>query len=185
MNYEMIITVALAAAIIVIVLALVVVIVFQRWRISDSNAHLKEFINETLELRQKIRQASMSVALLCITATAVAQTPSDVSWRHSGRFPKLPPLKVNFDGALFAHSHPNWLQMPLESTQKKDTFKIQSVIFRHQENHSTMQYHYKSRPDYSKMVDNLGGIRDYVVRKRRWDDGQPLQPLPPRMRYIK
>ena len=63
MNYEMIITVALAAAIIVIVLALVAVIVFQRWRISDSNAHLKEFINENLELRQKIRQISMQESL--------------------------------------------------------------------------------------------------------------------------
>ena len=180
----MIITVALAAAIIVIVLALVAVIVFQRWRISDSNAHLKEFINENLELRQRIRQASMSVALLCITATAVAQTPSDVSWRYADRFPKLPPLRVDFDYALFAHSQPNWLQMPLGSTQKKDTVKIQSVMFRHQEHNSTTQYHYNSRPDYSKMVDNLGGIRDYVVRKRRWDEGRPLQPLPPRMRYI-
>ena len=121
MNYEMIFTVALAAAIIVIVLVLVAVIVFQRWRISDSNAHLKEFINENLELRQKIRQAGMSVALLCITATAVAQTPSDVSWRYADRFPKLPPLRVEFDGALFAHSHQNWLQIPLGSTQKKDS----------------------------------------------------------------
>ena len=182
MNYEMIFTVALAAAIIVIVLVLVAVIVFQRWRISDSNAHLKEFINENLELRQKIRQAGMSVALLCITATAVAQTPSDVSWRYADRFPKLPPLRVEFDGALFAHSHPNWLQIPLGSTQKKDTVKIESVMFRHQEHNSTTQYHYKSRPDYTKTVNLLGDIRDRVVRKRRWDEGRPLQPLTPRMR---
>lgn len=182
MNYEMIFTVALAAAIIVIVLALVAVIVFQRWRISDSNAHLKEFINENLELRQKIRQAGMSVALLCITATAVAQTPSDVSWRYAGRFPKLPPLRVDFDDALFTHSQPNWLQMPLGSTQKQDTVKIESVMFRHQEHNSTTQYHYKSRPDYTKTVNLLGDIRDRVVRKRRWDEGRPLQPLAPRMR---
>ena len=182
MNYEMIFTVALAAAIIVIVLVLVAVIVFQRWRISDSNAHLKEFINENLELRQKIRQAGMSVALLCITATAMAQTPSDVSWRYADRFPKLPPLRVDFDYALFAHSHPNWLQMPLVSTQKQDTVKIESVMFRHQEHNSTTQYHYKSRPDYTKTVNLLGDIRDRVVRKRRWDEGRPLQPLAPRMR---
>ena len=56
MNYEMIITVALAAAIIVIVLALVAVIVFQRWRISASNAHLKEFIDENMELRRKMHR---------------------------------------------------------------------------------------------------------------------------------
>ena len=182
MNYEMIFTVALAAAIIVIVLVLVAVIVFQRWRISDSNAHLKEFINENLELRQKIRQAGMSVALLCITATAVAQTPSDVSWRYADRFPKLPPLRADFDYALFAHSHSNWLQMPLVSTQKKDIVKIESVMFRHQEHNSTTQYHYKARPDYTKTVNLLGDIRDRVVRKRRWDEGRPLQPLAPRMR---
>ena len=182
MNYELIITVALAAAIIVIVLMLVAFIVFQRWRISDSNAHLKAFIDENLELRRKIQQTSMSVALLCITATAVAQTPSAISWRYSDKFQKLPPLKVDFDCALFAHSQSNWLQMPLGSTQKKDTVKIQSVMFRHQEHNSTMQYHYKSQPDYSKMVDNLGGIRDYIVRKRRWDEGRPLQPLAPRPR---
>ena len=182
MNYEMIFTVALAAAIIVIVLALVAAIVFQRWRISDNNAHLKEFINENLELRQKIRQASLSVALLCIAATAVAQMPSNVSWRYAVLFTKLPALKVEFDDALFAHLQPNLLQMSLVSTQKTDTVKIQSVVFRRQEHHSTMTYHYKSRPDYSKMVDNLGGIRDYIVRKRRWDEGRPLQPLAPRPR---
>ena len=183
MNYELIITVALAAAIIVIVLALVAVIVFQRWRISDSNAHLKEFINENLELRQKIRQTCMSVVLLCLTASAVAQTPSDVSWRYSDRFPKLPPLRVEFDYSLFVHSQPNWLQMPLAIIQKKDSVKNQSIMFRHQELNSTMQFHYKSRPDYSKKVDNMGGIRDYIVRKRRWDEGRPLQPLAPRMRF--
>ena len=182
METSLILTVALAAAIIVIVLALVAVIVFQRWRISDNNAHLKEFIDENLELRRKIRQTGMSVALLCLTATAMAQTPSDVSWRYSDRFPKLPPLRVEFDDALFAHSQPNWLQMPLGSIQKKDTVRIQSIMFRHQEHHSTTQFHFKSRPDYSKMVDNLGGLRDYIVRKRRWDEGRPLQPLAPGMR---
>lgn len=154
METSLILTVALAAAIIVIVLALVAVIVFQRWRISDNNVHLKEFIDENLELRRKIRQTGMSVALLCLTA--MAQTPSDVSWRYSDRFPKLPPLRVEFDYALFAHSQPNWLQMPLGSIQKKDTVRIQSIMFRHQEHHSTTQFHFKSRPDYSKMVDNLG-----------------------------
>ena len=52
----MIITVALAAAIIVIVLALVTIIVFQRWRISDNNAHLKEFIDENMEMRDELRR---------------------------------------------------------------------------------------------------------------------------------
>lgn len=56
MEVSLILTVALAATIIVVVLALVAVIVFQRWRISDNNAHLKEFIDENMELRDKLRR---------------------------------------------------------------------------------------------------------------------------------
>ena len=56
METSLILTVALAAAIIVIVLALVAVIMFQRWRISDNNAHLKEFIDENMEMRDELRR---------------------------------------------------------------------------------------------------------------------------------
>ena len=56
MEVSLILTVALAAAFIVVLLALVAVIVFQRWRISDNNAHLKEFIDENLEMRDKLRR---------------------------------------------------------------------------------------------------------------------------------
>ena len=61
MDISLIVTVALAAAIIVIVLALIIVILFQRWRLNDSNAHLKEFLDENMELRQKIRQTDESM----------------------------------------------------------------------------------------------------------------------------
>jgi hypothetical protein len=56
MDTSLILTVALAAAFIVIVLVLVAVIVFQRWRISDNNAHLKEFIDENMEMRDQLRR---------------------------------------------------------------------------------------------------------------------------------
>ena len=56
MEVSLLLTVALAAAIIVIVLALVAVIAFQRWRISDNNAHLKKFIDENMEMRNKLRK---------------------------------------------------------------------------------------------------------------------------------
>ena len=56
METSLILTVALAAAIIVIVLALVAVIVFQRWRISDNNAHLTEFIDANMEMRDELRR---------------------------------------------------------------------------------------------------------------------------------
>ena len=47
---------ALAAAAVVITLALVLIIIYQRWRICDNNVHLEKFINENIELREKIRQ---------------------------------------------------------------------------------------------------------------------------------
>jgi hypothetical protein len=56
MSIELIIAVALAAAVVIIVLALVLIIVYQRWRISDNNVHLEKFINENIQLREKIRQ---------------------------------------------------------------------------------------------------------------------------------
>jgi len=56
MDTSFIIAVALGVAIVVVMLALVAVIVFQRWRISDNNAHLKEFIDENMELRRKMHR---------------------------------------------------------------------------------------------------------------------------------
>ena len=70
MDTNLIFTVALAAAIIVIVLALVAFIVFQRWRINDSNAHLKEFIDENMELRRKIRQTRLLFMLTALLTFA-------------------------------------------------------------------------------------------------------------------
>lgn len=60
MNMDLIITVALAAAMIVVVLALVGIIVFQRWRISDQNVHLKKFINENIELHEELDKVKMT-----------------------------------------------------------------------------------------------------------------------------
>lgn len=122
------------------------------------------------------------VAVLCLMTTAMAQTPSASSWRFSDRFPKMPPLRVDFDYTFFVHSQLDWLQVPLLSIQKKDTVVTPSIMSRQKEHHSAVQYHYKSRPDYTKMVDNLEGTRDWIVRKRRWKEGRPLQPLPPMRR---
>jgi len=74
---------------------------------------------------------------------------------------------------------PHPVQMTLDSKQDKDTASCQSVILRHKEQKMESQYHFKYRPDYSKMVDNLGDIRDRIVRERRVKEGKPLQPLPP------
>ena len=44
MNYELILTVALAAAFIEVVLVLVGIIIYQRWRIGDQNVFIERFI---------------------------------------------------------------------------------------------------------------------------------------------
>ena len=56
METSFVIAVALGVAVIVVLLVLVAVVVFQRWRISDNNAHLKKFIDENMELRRKMNQ---------------------------------------------------------------------------------------------------------------------------------
>ena len=38
-----------------VLLVLVAVIVYQRWRLSDNNAHLKAFISENMEMRERLQ----------------------------------------------------------------------------------------------------------------------------------
>ena len=52
-----IIAVALGVAVVVVLLVLVAILLYYRWRISDNNAHLEKFINENMELRDKLRRA--------------------------------------------------------------------------------------------------------------------------------
>jgi FlaG/FlaF family flagellin (archaellin) len=55
MEVSFIIAVALGVAIVVVLLVLIAVIVYQRWRISDNNAHIKAFINENMEMREELK----------------------------------------------------------------------------------------------------------------------------------
>lgn len=110
---------------------------------------------------------------------SIAQTTPTGLWKYSNHFPELPPFSVVFDINLFQRSMPHPVQMTLGNKQKEDTLSSQSVILRHKEQKMESQYRFKYRPDYSKMVDNLGDIRDQIVRERRVKEGKPLQPLPP------
>ena len=56
MDTSFVIAVALGVAVVVVLLVLVAVIVFQRWRISDNNAHLRSFLDENMEMRDKLRE---------------------------------------------------------------------------------------------------------------------------------
>jgi hypothetical protein len=55
MEVSFVIAVALGVAVVVVLLVLVAVIVYQRWRISDNNAHIKAFINENMEMRDRLQ----------------------------------------------------------------------------------------------------------------------------------
>ena len=56
METSFVIAVALGVAVVVVFLVLLAVIVYQRWRISDNNAHLKSFLDENMEMREKLRK---------------------------------------------------------------------------------------------------------------------------------
>lgn len=59
MNYEWIISVALAATFIVVILVLVAIIIYQRWRIGDQNVFIERFIRQNEELRQRLKNAGI------------------------------------------------------------------------------------------------------------------------------
>ena len=101
-------------------------------------------------------------AVLCITTTAMAQTNTTVSGKYSDSIPQR-----------------NLAQMPLDSLQNEDTDSCQSIMLRHRAKNASTQYHYK-RAKYMMTgnEDGFKGLRDYIVRKRRIDEGRPLQPLP-------
>lgn len=124
----------------------------------------------------------MVLTFLFCSTMAMAQTSPAISWKYSNHFPVLPPLTVDFDINSFHHSQPNMMLISLDNKQDKDTLSNQSVIIRRQEKEMVSQYHYESEshPDYSKIVDSFMGLRDRIVRKRRFKEGIPLPPLPPR-----
>lgn len=67
MEVSFVIAVALGVAVVVVLLVLVAVIVYQRWRISDNNAHIKAFINENMEMRDRLQdyQHNKSITYSC------------------------------------------------------------------------------------------------------------------------
>lgn len=121
----------------------------------------------------------MTLAVLLYCTMAMAQLNSANSWKYSDSIPRLQPLKVSFECRLCHHSQPNLIPASLDGMQNNDTDGTQSIMFRHKETYKPLQFHYRYSPDYTKMVDNFEGIRDRIVRKRRWKEGRPLPPLSP------
>ena len=68
---------------------------------------------------------------------------------------------------------------PAVSGKDSITDSCQSIMLRRREKNAPTQYQFK-RAKYMTTgnEDGLKGFRDYIVRKRRIDEGRPLQPLP-------
>lgn len=98
----------------------------------------------------------MLAAVLYISVTAMAQTSPATSWEDSAK-------------------------ISLGDTLHKDTIATQSIMFRHKTNNTTTQFRYKPTRNI-ETGDGLIGVRDWIVRKRRWDEGRPLPPPTPVMR---
>ena len=118
-------------------------------------------------------------AVFCIMTTAMAQTNSTYSEKYSDSLQKLPPLKVDLETSQSHHSQPNVMQTSKDSMLHKETVSSQSIMLINKEKNMATQYRYRPHPDYTKTVDIFGDIRDRIVRKRRQEEGRPLQPLPP------
>ena len=130
-------------------------------------------------------------AVLCIMTTAMAQTGRYAQGGYSApsmgsstpststHFQQLPPLKADFEVSLSEHHQSNLLQTSLHNPQERDGVDNQSIMLRNREKNEPTQYHFK-RPKYEMTgnEDGFEGFRDYIVRKRRRDEGRPLQPLP-------
>ena len=129
-----------------------------------------------------MRKIMMTLAVLCITVTTMAQTNPATSWGDAAKFTELPPLKADFDVTLLAHSQPTLLLASPASEQYRDSINEQSIMFRHMGKKATSHFQLNSRPRLQTTGDPMIGIRDHIVRKRRINEGQPLPPPTPVMR---
>ena len=62
-----------------------------------------------------MRKIMMTLAVLCITVTTLAQTNPATSWGDSAKFTELPPLRADLDVALSAR-HCYWHLQQANST---------------------------------------------------------------------
>ena len=180
METSLILTVSLAATMMVVVLILVCIFIFYRWRLGDKNATLGRFIDENAELGRKIRRTGILVVLICMTTTSMAQTIPAISSNCFDRFPKMPSLKADFCIALATHHQLDLLKKTADATDKDDA-STTSIMFLHKNKDITSHFQCKSKR-YLPAIDGLIGLRDRIVRKRRFDEGHPLPPPTPVMR---
>ena len=180
METSLILTVSLAATMMVVVLVLVCIVIYFRWQLGDKNATLGRFIDENAELHRKIRRTGILVALICMTTTSLAQTIPAISSSCIDRFPKMPPLRADLCIAMATHNQPDLLKKTADASDKDDVATT-SIMFLHKNKDITSHFQYKSER-FLPAGDALIGLRDQIVRKRRFNEGHPLPPPTPVMR---
>lgn len=122
-------------------------------------------------------------AVLCCTVTALAQMSYTTLPMYAHRFPEMPPLRVDFDMPLFAHSLSSLPHMSTGDLGNMRTGMTQSVLYRHTENMEAPHFNFKTRVRNVETGDPLIDIRDRIVRKRREKEGRPLPPPPPSLLF--
>ena len=180
METSLIFTVSLAATMMVVVIILVCIVLYCRRQLGDKNATLGRFIDENAELHRKIRRTGILVVLICMTTTSMAQTILAISLGCSDRFPKLPALRADLCLAMSTHNQPDLLKQTVEASDKDD-LATTSIMFLHKNKDVKSHFQYRSER-FMRTGDALIGIRDRIVRKRRFNEGHPLPPPTPVMR---
>ena len=117
-----------------------------------------------------------AVSLVCLLATASAQTDSVYIGSYANAFPKLPPLMVDMGNPIVQH-HADPSLLPAET--HADPADSLSVMFHPAVLHANPHLNFGSSRPVIYNGDALIHFRDHIVRKRRINEGNPLPPPTP------
>ena len=128
------------------------------------------------------RMMIMAALIVGMTATAMAQNIPMTGQRYADRFPKLPPLKVELNTAVFSFSQSGLQQTVLAGFQHKEADSPHSIMIHDQERKEMPHFSVKRAVRQPKEGgDPLKSWRDDIVRERREKEGRPLPPINPFM----
>ena len=116
------------------------------------------------------------IVLLCLSASAMAQSVSGISENYNVCFPKLPPLIVE-NRITLTSLHNSWLLIQPDSNNVNENHIPQSVMVHSAANSNMPNFQIKATVDTKKHFgDPLIGIRDQIYRKRMEKQDRPVQP---------
>lgn len=116
------------------------------------------------------------IALLSLSASAMAQSITDFSVCFMDKFPKLPPLHVEIPLYLSSLHQKNQIMM-LSSDSTTKAGIPQSMMIHSVMKSSDPHFNIKAkRNDNMHLGDPLIGVRDLIYRKRMEKQGRQVQP---------